>query len=92
MERPDVFQRMEGRRSGDVLHWKNSHSSGTVYVDGGVRRGTGQDPSILRCHHRVINPLTDVLKALCLGATAVGIARPFLYAQSVGSAIDMFPA
>lgn len=26
---------------------------------------------------------TDVLKALCLGATAVGLGRPFLYAQSV---------
>jgi len=25
---------------------------------------------------------TDVLKALCLGATAVGMGRPFLYAQS----------
>jgi isopentenyl diphosphate isomerase/L-lactate dehydrogenase-like FMN-dependent dehydrogenase len=25
---------------------------------------------------------TDVLKALCLGAKAVGIGRPFLYAQS----------
>ncbi|KAJ6575256.1 FMN-dependent dehydrogenase-domain-containing protein [Mycena capillaripes] len=25
---------------------------------------------------------TDVLKALCLGATAVGLGRPFLYAQS----------
>lgn len=25
---------------------------------------------------------TDVLKALCLGATAVGIGRPFLYAMS----------
>jgi L-lactate dehydrogenase (cytochrome) len=26
----------------------------------------------------------DVLKALCLGATAVGIGRPFLYALSYG--------
>ena len=25
---------------------------------------------------------TDVLKALCLGAKAVGVGRPFLYAQS----------
>lgn len=25
---------------------------------------------------------TDVLKALCLGAKAVGLGRPFLYAQS----------
>lgn len=25
----------------------------------------------------------DVLKALCLGAKAVGLGRPFLYAQSV---------
>jgi len=25
---------------------------------------------------------TDVIKALCLGARAVGIGRPFLYAQS----------
>ena len=27
--------------------------------------------------------LPDVLKALCLGAKAVGMGRPFLYAQSV---------
>jgi hypothetical protein len=39
----------------------------TVYVDGGVRRGT------------------DILKALCLGAKAVGLGRPFLYAQSVST-------
>ena len=26
---------------------------------------------------------TDVLKALCLGARAVGLGRPFLYANSV---------
>ena len=26
---------------------------------------------------------TDVLKAVCLGAKAVGLGRPFLYAQSV---------
>jgi len=25
---------------------------------------------------------TDVLKAICLGAKAVGLGRPFLYAQS----------
>ncbi|KAJ3571579.1 hypothetical protein NP233_g3659 [Leucocoprinus birnbaumii] len=29
-----------------------------------------------------INRGTDVIKALCLGATAVGLGRPFLYAQS----------
>lgn len=28
---------------------------------------------------------TDVLKALCLGAKAVGLGRSFLYAQSVSS-------
>jgi L-lactate dehydrogenase (cytochrome) len=26
---------------------------------------------------------TDVLKALCLGASGVGLGRPFLYANSV---------
>lgn len=29
------------------------------------------------------NGAPDVLKALCLGARAVGLGRPFLYAQSV---------
>lgn len=29
---------------------------------------------------------TDVIKALCLGATAVGLGRPFLYAQSAYAA------
>ena len=27
------------------------------------------------------------MKAVCLGAKAVGLGRPFLYAQSVGSAL-----
>lgn len=27
---------------------------------------------------------TDILKALCLGATAVGIGRPFLYSMAAG--------
>ena len=30
-----------------------------------------------------INRGTDVVKALCLGANAVGVGRGFLYAQSV---------
>jgi hypothetical protein len=42
-------------------------------------------------HHYGTNPLADILKALCLGATAVGIGRPFLYAQSVGFAFDPSP-
>lgn len=36
------------------------------------------------CANMTIDYLqSDVIKALCLGATAVGIGRPFLYAQSV---------
>jgi L-lactate dehydrogenase (cytochrome) len=31
----------------------------------------------------ILTSQQDVLKALCLGATAVGLGRPFLYAQSV---------
>lgn len=42
-------------------------------------------------HYRKTNLLADILKAICLGATAVGFGRPFLYAQSVGSAFDSFP-
>lgn len=40
---------------------------------------------------------TDIFKALCLGATAVGIGRPFLYALNYGAegiehlADSMFP-
>lgn len=75
-------------RSADASNWESRHSPGTVYVDGGARRGTGWDPSILSCHH-VIDPPADILKALCLGATAVGIGRPFLYAQSVGSVFGL---
>ena len=29
----------------------------------------------------------DVVKAACLGARAVGLGRPFLYAQSVSSVV-----
>ncbi|TCD67032.1 hypothetical protein EIP91_000652 [Steccherinum ochraceum] len=35
---------------------------------------------------------TDVLKALCLGATAVGMGRPFLYAQSAYGAAGVVKA
>uniref|UniRef100_A0A0W0FBI3 Cytochrome b2 n=1 Tax=Moniliophthora roreri TaxID=221103 RepID=A0A0W0FBI3_MONRR len=42
-----------------------------VFLDGGVRRGTGKS----RFRYNVI-------KALCLGARAVGFGRAFLYAQS----------
>lgn len=34
---------------------------------------------------------SDVLKALCLGATAVGLGRPFLYAQSVSPCVHLYP-
>jgi L-lactate dehydrogenase (cytochrome) len=43
---------------------RRGHSSFSVFVDGGVRRGS------------------DIIKAMCLGATGVGIGRPFLYAMS----------
>lgn len=45
-------------------------------------------PTAIDLSHDEIYPLTDILKALCLGATAVGIGRPFVYAQSVGSTFD----
>lgn len=48
-------------------------------------------PTIVNLCHDEIYPLPDILKALCLGATAVGIGRSFLYAQSVGSAFDPSP-
>ncbi|KAH9928981.1 FMN-dependent dehydrogenase-domain-containing protein [Amylocystis lapponica] len=44
-------------------------------------------PDLLRDHHVFIDGGvrrgTDVLKALCLGARAVGLGRPFLYANGV---------
>lgn len=52
-----------------------------VYVDGGVRRGTGRISADL--FMPLADPCTDVLKALCLGAKAVGLGRSFMYAQSV---------
>lgn len=45
-------------------HLINSRMS--VFVDGGIRRGT------------------DILKALALGARAVGLGRPFLYSLTGG--------
>ncbi|KAF7966951.1 hypothetical protein HWV62_36374 [Athelia sp. TMB] len=52
-----------------------------VYMDGGVRRGTGGShlPYYIP---QGADTCTDVLKALCLGAKAVGLGRSFLYAQS----------
>lgn len=38
----------------------------------------------------LLNPsFIDVVKAVCLGATAVGLGRPFLYAQSVSTHVRM---
>lgn len=48
---------------------------------GGIQRGTGElCSSLIRTSSHV---WTDVIKALCLGARAVGLGRAFLYAQSV---------
>lgn len=88
MERPDVFQKIEGGSSADALYRKRLHLSGAVHVEGGAKRGTGEPGPMVDHHHCRTNPLADILKALCLGATAVGIGRPFLYAQSVGFALD----
>jgi len=68
---------------------ERGHSHSTVHVEGGARRGTGKNLSIVNYRHRVADPLVDILKALCLGATAVGIGRPFLYAQSVSLAFGL---
>lgn len=38
----------------------------TIFIDGGIRRGT------------------DILKAIALGATAVGLGRPFLFSLCAG--------
>lgn len=57
-----------------------------VYVDGGITRGTGEQRRLfIRNLFHTLH--ADVLKALCLGARAVGLGRPFLYAQSVSAAI-----
>lgn len=47
--------------------------------------GGGQVPSSLSLPAKsgMLTFAVDVVKALCLGATAVGVGRPFLYAQSV---------
>lgn len=47
-----------------VLKKRGLDKNFSVFIDGGIRRGT------------------DILKALCLGATGVGLGRPFLYANS----------
>ena len=60
-----------------------------IFLDGGVNRGT----DVLKVRSRLyVSPLLDLSltsspsfrysQALCLGATAVGLGRPFLYAQS----------
>ena len=55
-----------------------------IYIDGGITRGSGKCLVLLYFDDE--QPLTIhsvVVKAVCLGATAVGLGRPYLYAQGV---------
>ena len=55
-----------------------------IYIDGGITRGSGKCPVLLHFNDGLqLNICSDVLKAVCLGATAVGLGRPYLYAQGV---------
>ena len=83
-QRPDVFDKMEGQCRQHYRWAVDAENLTTVYIDGGVRRGTGKC-QLYQIFMRglMMTPCADVLKALCLGATAVGLGRPFLYAQSV---------
>lgn len=88
-KRPDVFQNTEGDyRHSISLRPPQRLTFCIVYVDGGVRRGTGLI-SLPPCWFVPMGPLIDVLKALCLGARAVGLGRPFLYAQSVSLLVSL---
>ncbi|KAF5357138.1 hypothetical protein D9756_006810 [Leucocoprinus leucothites] len=52
-----------------------------VYIDGALPGHCAENPAQPRITGGVSRG-TDVIKALCLGAKAVGLGRPFLYAQS----------
>ena len=55
-----------------------------IYIDGGITRGSGKYLVLLHFDvEQQLNIRSDVLKAICLGATAVGLGRPYLYAQGV---------
>jgi hypothetical protein len=49
---------------------------------GGIRRGTGV-LWVVHLYGWSCKLIADIVKALALGARAVGMGRPFLYAQSV---------
>ncbi|KAK1992402.1 glycolate oxidase [Colletotrichum falcatum] len=57
---------LEIRRYAPHLLAPRAKAGFSIFVDGGVRRGT------------------DIIKALALGAAAVGIGRPFLYSMTAG--------
>lgn len=85
-QRPDVFDKLEGTSITLSSPLSSTAEYLLVFVDGGIRRGTGS--WFLSSHVLMLNTFADVLKALCLGARAVGMGRPFLYAQSVSSILS----
>jgi len=80
LQRPDVFDKVEGVHLAFVSRSRADQYT-LVYIDGmWLKHFTGNSVAKkLGGIHRG----TDVIKALCLGAKAVGLGRPFLYAQSV---------
>ena len=62
-----------------------------IYIDGGITRGSGKCLVLLHFDDgQQLNLLSDVLKAVCLGATAVGLGRPYLYAQGVSLRTSLY--
>lgn len=80
LQRPDVFNKIEGMHSVFVSRsWADRYNP--VYIDG--MRFKHSARTLVTRKSGGISRGTDVIKALCLGARAVGLGRPFLYAQSV---------
>ena len=80
-ERPDVFDKLEGKSCDHITLYLISSTS-TTSLHGWRCSKRNRRGGILRsvC---TSNISVDILKALCLGAKAVGLGRPYLYAQSV---------
>lgn len=83
-ERPDVFDKVEGEHTSRTIY----NVSYMIYHRQSIWTEECAEEQVRSNFAPIFCPILltyipDVLKALCLGAKAVGLGRPFLYAQSV---------
>lgn len=86
-ERPDVFDKLEGKSFNSIILCIVSYF---LIYDQSIWMEVCEEERVSRnCVTRLsarfnnFRLCVDILKALCLGAKAVGLGRPYLYAQSV---------